>query len=76
MLEKLLSHLMTSLPPSLQSLKTDLEDHLHHQLTSLLAETVLVTREEFEIQMAVLQKTRLKLETLEKKVLSPSTSAD
>ena len=46
----------------------DLEKNLRAVLQGLFAKLDLVTREEFEIQQAVLLKTREKLEALEAKV--------
>ena len=46
----------------------DLEKNLRAVLQSLFAKLDLVTREEFDVQQAVLLKTREKLETLEAKV--------
>jgi len=46
----------------------DLEKNLRSLLTGLLGKLDLVTREEFDIQSAVLQRTREKLERLEAKV--------
>jgi len=56
------------LPKSLLSLHQDLEKNLRVALDAALRKMNLVTREEFEVQKAVLAKTRSKLETLEKTV--------
>jgi len=57
-----------ALPKGLLSLHQDLEKNLRVALDSALRKMNLVTREEFDIQMAVLEKTRLRLEALEVKV--------
>ncbi|MCK5717540.1 MAG: accessory factor UbiK family protein [Thiomargarita sp.] len=54
-----------ALPQNLSSLHQDLEKNLRVALDAALRKMNLVTREEFEIQNAVLQRTRSRLETLE-----------
>lgn len=56
------------MPDSLQNLQTDIEENIKFSLESGLRKMNLVTREEFDIQRAVLLRTREKLETLEKVV--------
>lgn len=64
-----LSHrLVGDLPVGLQILQTDLGRNLRAGLEAALGRLDLVTREEFEAQTAVLQRTRAKLEVLEKHV--------
>lgn len=46
----------------------DIKQQHHFVLESLLSQLNLVTREEFDVQQAVLQRTRSKLESLEKQV--------
>ncbi len=60
--------LSKSLPPGLASLEKDTRQHLNSALQSALSRMNLVTREEFDIQQAVLARTREKLEMLEKHV--------
>lgn len=67
-LEDLASRLAGAIPPGLSNLKEDLEKSFHAILQSALGRLDLVTREEFEVQKAVLTKTRAKLEDLEKRV--------
>ena len=66
-LAKKLSGLM---PSSLQNLQSDIEQNMKSSLESGLRKMNLVTREEFDIQRAVLLRTREKLEALEKVVSS------
>ncbi len=54
-----------SVPTGVQSLRDDLQKNLRAALESGLSHLDLVTREEFEIQRAVLARTREKLERLE-----------
>lgn len=62
------SRLADSIPSGLHNLKDDIEKNSHAFLQSALGKLDLVTREEFEVQKAVLAKTRSKLEDLEKRV--------
>ena len=57
-----------SLPAGLQTLKQDVERTLRATLEASLARMDLVTREEFDVQSAVLARTREKLQSLESKV--------
>ncbi len=54
-----------SLPSGLQILKDDMERNLRAVLEATLAKMDLVTREEFDVQSAVLARTREKLQRLE-----------
>lgn len=56
------------LPPGLQQVKSDFESRLKLLLQQQLAQYEFVSREEFDIQTRVLQRTREKLELLEKKL--------
>ena len=53
------------LPPGLQQVKTDFDARLKSLLQQQLANYEMVSREEFEIQARVLQRTRGKLEIIE-----------
>lgn len=64
-IEELARKLADSVPDSVRALKTDLESNFRSVLRSSLAKLDLVTREEFEVQEAVLARTREKLEALE-----------
>lgn len=64
-IDKLAKSLAESLPQGLKSARDDLEKNFRSVLQSGLARLDLVTREEFEVQEAVLAKTRQKLEALE-----------
>ncbi|MDH3550914.1 MAG: accessory factor UbiK family protein [Gammaproteobacteria bacterium] len=63
--ESLASKLADAVPEGLRSMREDLEDNFRAVLRSSLSKLDLVTREEFEVQEAVLAKTRDKLEALE-----------
>ncbi len=53
------------LPPQLQQVKSDFDARLKTLLQQQLSEFEFVSREEFDIQTRVLQRTRAKLEALE-----------
>lgn len=56
------------LPPQLQQVKSDFDARLKTLLQQQLSEFEFVSREEFDIQTRVLQRTRAKLETLESRL--------
>jgi BMFP domain-containing protein YqiC len=64
-LDDLSQRLTDSLPKGLQTLQEDISRNLRATLDAGLAKLDLVTREEFEVQAAVLARTRAKLEALE-----------
>ena len=64
-LEGLAKRLSSLLPPSANNLREDMEQNLRSGLESGLRKMNLVSREEFDIQTAVLLRTREKLEKLE-----------
>ena len=57
--------LADAVPEGVRSLQKDLEEHFRSVLQAGLGRLDLVTREEFEVQEAVLARTREKLEALE-----------
>ncbi len=64
-IEDIARKLTDALPEGLRSVREDLENNFRSVLRSSLAKLDLVTRDEFEVQEAVLEKTRAKLEALE-----------
>ena len=56
------------LPPGVQQAKSDFDARLKTLLQQQLTQLEFVSREEFDIQSRVLQRTRAKLETLEEKL--------
>ena len=64
-IDKLAKMLAETLPQGLRSVRDDLEKNFRSVLQSGLGRLDLVTREEFEVQEAVLARTREKLEMLE-----------
>lgn len=67
-LDDISRQLSQSLPPGLASLQKETRQHVDSALQAAFSRLDLVTREEFDVQSAVLARTREKLETLEKHV--------
>jgi len=67
-IENLAEKLAAAVPEGLRSMREDLEHNFRAVLKSSLSKLDLVTREEFEVQEAVLARTREKLEALEAKL--------
>lgn len=67
-LDDLVKKLAEAVPAGLRSLQKDLEENFRSVLQAGLGKLDLVTREEFEVQEAVLARTREKLEALEKRL--------
>ena len=57
-----------SMPRGIQALQDDMQRNIRTGLESVLGKLQLVTREEFEVQQAVLARTREKLKALEARV--------
>ena len=66
LVNRLLKTIDTALPVS--QLTDEIKDTLKESINSVLHEMDVVTREEFEAQQRVLQKTRQKIDELEKKL--------
>ncbi len=64
-IENLAEKLAEAVPQGLRSMRDDLEANFRGVLQSGISKLDLVTREEFEVQQAVLARTREKLEHLE-----------
>ena len=67
-IDELTRNVLSRLPAGLQDMQHDLEKSLHAALQAGFARLDLVTREEFEVQSAVLARTREKLEALTQRV--------
>jgi BMFP domain-containing protein YqiC len=67
-IEGLAKKLADAVPEGLKTVRDDLEQNFRAVLKSGLSKLDLVTRDEFEVQEAVLERTRAKLEALEAKV--------
>lgn len=67
-IDRLAKTLADTVPQGLRSVRDDLEKNFQSILKSGLGKLDLVTREEFEVQEAVLARTREKLEALESRL--------
>ena len=67
-IEELAKKLADAVPDGIRTIRSDLEDNFRTVLQTGLNRLDLVTREDFEVQEAVLQRTREKLEALEKRL--------
>ncbi len=69
-IDDLANRLANVVPPGVKSLQDDLERNFRGLLQSGFAKLDLVTREEFDVQTRVLERTRQKLTALEQKLQS------
>ncbi len=67
-IDDLARRLSELVPPGLKDARADLEQNFKATLQAGLSRLDLVTREEFEVQRAVLLRTREKLDALEKQL--------
>ena len=67
-LDALVARIAEGLPAGFDLVHEDLRNNLHAALSAALARMDLVSREEFDVQSAVLARTREKLTALEAKV--------
>ncbi|RVU85390.1 accessory factor UbiK family protein [Leucothrix sargassi] len=67
-IDNLAKRLSSLIPEPLQATQQDIESNLRSGLESGLRKMNLVTREEFDVQNAVLLRTREKLEALEARI--------
>jgi BMFP domain-containing protein YqiC len=67
-IDEIARRLMDNLPPALRATQRDLESNFRAVLRAGLGKLDLVTREEFDTQSRVLERTRARLEALETKV--------
>lgn len=67
-LEQLVQTILKSLPKDAALIRDEIKDNLSSVMEASLARMNLVTREEFDAQTALLQRTRIKLERLEREL--------
>lgn len=67
-IDDLVQRLTTAVPSAVSDLRSDLESNFRAVLQATFARLDLVTREELEVQKAVLARTRAKVEALEQRV--------
>ena len=68
LIDQLTAGIASTIPAGIGQLQADFERTVRAAVTSALARMDLVTREEFDVQSAVLARTRIKIEALEEKV--------
>ena len=67
-IDDLARRLFESIPPAVRNMRNDLEDNFRAVLRANLAQLDLLSRDEFTAQTKVLERTRARLETLERRV--------
>ena len=67
-IDDLARRLAEAMPEGIRTLQADVEENFRAVLRAGLSRLDLVTREEFDVQQAVLLRTREKLETLESRL--------
>lgn len=75
LLDDLAARLGRVLPPGLKGLRSDLEDNFRTVLRANLERFDLVSRERFEAQAALLERTQAKLDALEQRLRALEQSA-
>jgi len=75
-LDELARRLSSLVPPSLRDGRDEMQENFKAVLQSGLAKLDLVTREEFEVQRAVLLRTREKLDELQRTVADLESQID
>lgn len=67
-IDEIARRLLESVPPGLRSMREDLENNFRAVLRASLSKLDLVARDEFDAQMRVLERTRQRLEELERRL--------
>lgn len=67
-IDETVKRIVNAMPPGARRLQEDLEKNLRAALSAAFARLDLVSREEFEVQCGVLQRTRQRLEALERRI--------
>jgi hypothetical protein len=67
-IDEIARRLVNNLPPAFRATQRDLESNFRAVLRSSLSKLDLVTRDEFDVQSRVLERTRARLEALEARV--------
>ena len=67
-IDEIVRRLVESVPPGVRAVQKDLENNFRAVLRASLTKLDLVSRDEFDAQMRVLERTRARLEELEKRV--------
>ena len=69
-IEQIVSTVTEALPADMTKISADIEKNIRSAISAMFAKLDLVTREEFDVQMQVLQRTRAKLDALEQRVIA------
>jgi len=72
-LDELTQRISALLPDGIRGVQADIENNIHSLLQDTFSKLNLVTREEFDIQSALLQRTREKLDKLETQITELET---
>jgi len=75
-LDQLTKRISDNLPDSVKTLQLDLEKNIKASVQSLFREMDLVTRDEFDLQTAVLKRTTEKLKALESRLTELESSLE
>jgi ubiquinone biosynthesis accessory factor UbiK len=75
-IDELARRLSAAIPPGVIAVRRDLEENFKAVLQSALTRLDLVSRQEFDVQTAVLRRTREKLEALEARIEKLQRSRD
>jgi ubiquinone biosynthesis accessory factor UbiK len=67
-IDEIVRRLLENIPPAVRSVQQDLESNFRAVLRASLGKLDLVTREEFDAQTKVLERTRAKAEALESRI--------
>jgi hypothetical protein len=67
-IDEIVRRLVESVPPGVRAVQQDLESNFRAVLRASLTKLDLVSRDEFDAQMRVLERTRARLEELERRV--------
>ena len=77
-LEQFIQSILANLPADGQAIRTEVKENFRTAVEASLTRMNIVSRDEFDAQTALLQRTRIKLEALEKELarLQQEQSAD
>ena len=67
-INQIIEDVMAALPEGVKTIPADLRQHMKAALNQALVKMDVVTREEFDVQVQVLEKTRAKIELLEERL--------
>jgi BMFP domain-containing protein YqiC len=69
-IDEIARRLFTGLPEAAQTMRRDIESNFRAVLQSSLGKLDLTTREEFDVQSRVLERTRARIEQLEQRIVT------